>query len=160
LERTIDFAAIGRVAKSAELMGVRLLEISATCDPKGVGPLEPKVELDCKPGAHSADALEIVCHYSFTVRTDQAEIAEASIKYLLNYHLSGSESQADSDLAEFARANGALHSWPFVRELLYSLTSRMGYPPYTLPTLHFKGTPKDEPAAPIKDEKADQLKTP
>ena len=156
MERTVDFAAIGRVAKRAELTGIRLIEISAKCDPKGVGSLEPKVDLDCKPGVYSASGLEIICDYTFTVSAGQAAIAEANIKYLLVYELSGSESPAEADIAEFARANGALHSWPFVREIIYSLTSRMGYPPYTLPTMHFKGTPKKHPPAQAEEAKADQ----
>ena len=41
------------------------------------------------------------------------------------------------DLSQFAQANGAYHSWPFVRETIYGLTSRMGFPPYTLPVLSF-----------------------
>ena len=144
------------MAKRAELTGIRLIEISAKCDPKAIGSLEPKVDLDCKPGAYSASELEIVCDYTFTVRAGQAEIAEANIKYLLVYELSGSGTPAEADLAEFARANGALHSWPFVRELIYSLTSRMGYPPYTLPTMHFDSTPKEKPAVQAEEAKADQ----
>lgn len=144
MERTVDFAAVGRVAKRAEVVGIRLVEIHAKCDPKRLGSLQPNVELDCKPGEFSTERMDVICDYKFTVRSGEIEIADASIKYLLSYELSGTEAPAEEDVAEFARANGALHSWPFVRELLYGLTSRMGYPPYTLPTMHFKSTPKVE----------------
>jgi hypothetical protein len=52
--------------------------------------------------------------------------------------LRGTEPLADEDVAQFALSNGTLHSWPFVRELLYALTSRIGYPPYTLGVVHFR----------------------
>jgi len=142
LETTVDLAAVGRVAKRVELKGVRLAEISAMCNPKVQGPLVPNVKLECKLGEHAANSIEVVCDYTFVAQSDQVQAIESKIKYLLLYEISGSESPNPSDLAEFAKANGALHSWPFVREVLFGLTSRMGYPPYTLPVMHFNQPPK------------------
>lgn len=142
MERTVNFAAVSRVAKRVELKGIRLTEISAKCDPMVLGALEPEVDLECRIGDQRTDALEVVCDYKFLVHSEHSQVAEAAIRYLLTYDLGGTEPIATEDLAEFARANGALHSWPFVRELLYGLTSRMGYPPYTLPVMHFHTKPK------------------
>jgi preprotein translocase subunit SecB len=153
LEKTVDFAAVSRVAKRVELKGVRLAEISAKCDPSALGPsLRPTVDLDCKLGNHDATTLEVVCDYTFVAHSDQTQAIESAIKYLLVYEISGAESANPDDLAEFARANGALHSWPFVREILFGLTSRMGYPPYTLPLMHFKATPKVATPPPPTDQ--------
>jgi hypothetical protein len=149
LETTVDLAAVGRVAKRVELKGVRLAEISAKCDPKVEGPLKPTVNLDCKIGDHDANTIEVVCNYTFVAHSEQLQAIESAIKYLLLYEISSPEAPpSDNDLAEFAKANGALHSWPFVREVLFGLTSRMGYPPYTLPVMHFNQKP--QPAAPKK----------
>jgi preprotein translocase subunit SecB len=150
LDRTVDLAAVNRVAKSVELKGVRLAEITATCDPAAYGPsLIPDVELDCKLGAHDDNNLDVICSYTFAAKAEEKQAIHSAITYLLHYEISGSSSPSADDLAEFARANGALHSWPFVRELLYGLTSRMGFPPYTLPVMHFNvkppaNTPKKE----------------
>jgi preprotein translocase subunit SecB len=95
------------------------------------------VDLDCHVGKHDATSVEVVCNYKFTARSGEQQAVDSTIGYLLQYEITGGESPSDGDLAEFARANGALHSWPFVREVLYGLTSRMGYPPYTLPLMHF-----------------------
>jgi preprotein translocase subunit SecB len=139
LETTVDLAAVNRVAKRVELKGVRLAGITASCDPNALGPsLKPDVNLDCKLGDHNDTNLEVVCNYTFLAQSGEVKAIESEIRYLLLYEITGSESPSPSDLAEFARANGALHSWPFVRELLYGLTSRMGFPPYTLPVMHFK----------------------
>ena len=160
MERTVDFAALGRVAKRAELTGISLVEIAAKCDPQGVGSLQPNVDLDCKPGAYSGNRLDVICDYTFSVSANEAKIAEATIKYRLTYELVGSESPADADLAEFARANGALHSWPYVRELLYSLTSRMGYPAYILPAMHFSSIPRKKDSAPATSEGSEPSEAP
>ena len=144
METTVDFAAVARVSKRTELKDIRLTEMSAKCNPKIPGPLEPKLDLECAVSSRDASTLEIVCNYQFVVRSvqtqlesDSTQVAEAAIKYLLFYELHGTEPLAEDDLAQFALGNGTLHSWPFVRELLYELTSRMGYPPYTLPVVHF-----------------------
>jgi preprotein translocase subunit SecB len=144
LEKTVDFAAVGRVAKRVELKSVRLTEISAKCDPSVEGTLLPSVNLECKPGdtLASGKQLEVICEYTFTAHCGQVQAVESTITYLLVYEIGGGvESPNADDLAEFAQANGALNSWPFVREVLYGLTSRMGYPPYTLPLMHFNTKP-------------------
>jgi preprotein translocase subunit SecB len=147
LEKTVDLAAVSRVARRVELKAVRLAEITAKCDPKTSGPsLIPSVDLECKLGVHDEKSIEVVCDYKFLAMAEQVEAIQSSVRYLLLYEISGSESPALDDMNEFARANGALHSWPFVRELLYGLTSRMGFPPYTLPVMHFNVTnPPNKP---------------
>jgi preprotein translocase subunit SecB len=140
-ELIVDFAAAGRVANRVELKGIRLTEFSAKCNPKMMGTLEPTLDHDCKLSGRQGNALEISCNYRFAARIGQAQAAEAAITYLLLYELQGSEPIPDEDITQFALSNGVLHSWPFVRELIYALTSRMGYPPYTLPVFHFRPKP-------------------
>lgn len=134
---TVDFVAAGRVAKRADLKSIRVTEISAKCDPKIAAPLEPTVNLECEVALQDANALEIVCSCHFAARTTQAQVAEATIKYLIVYEIQGTEPLAPGDVAEFATSNGTLNAWPFLRELLYGLSSKMGYPAYVLPTFHF-----------------------
>jgi preprotein translocase subunit SecB len=147
-EIIVDFAAAGRVASRVELKGIRLIELSAKCNPKVLGTLEPTLDHDCGIAGRDSNALEIACNYRFTARIGQEQVAEAAIKYLLLYQLQGAEPLADEDIAQFALSNGALHSWPFVREFLYDLTAKMGYPPYTLGVVHFK--PKPVPKEAVK----------
>jgi preprotein translocase subunit SecB len=143
-EKVVDFAAAGRVAKRVELKAVRVTEVSAKCDPKIKGPLEATLDLECAVIGRESSALEVACDYRFTAHTPEAQAAEAAIKYLLVYEIQGGEPLADEDIAEFAVANGTLHSWPFAREFLYGLTSKMGYFPYTLATFHFKPKPREK----------------
>jgi hypothetical protein len=146
-QATVDFAAAGRVAKRAELKSIRLLAVSAKCDAKISAPLEPNVGLGCEVACHDGSALEIVATCQFTASTTQAQVAEATIKYLLVYEIQGGEPLDPGDLAEFATSNGTLNSWPFLREFLYGLTTDMGYAAYTLPTFHFVPKPPEKKEA-------------
>lgn len=147
MERTVDFAAIARIAKKAELKSLRLIAITAESKPSVMGTLVPNVELECKPGTLEGGMLEVLCEYTFTAHSNEVQAVSSTITYLLVYDISGVESPNEEDLAEFARANGTLNSWPFVREVLFGLTSRMGYPPYTLPLMHFSTKPKEKTQA-------------
>jgi len=155
LEKPVDFAAIGRVAKRSELKSLRLIGISAKCDKMVTGTLVPNVELACKSGLVEGNTLEVICEYTFTAHSNNVEAVSSAITYLLVYEISGSESPSPDDLTEFGRANGTLNSWPFVREVLFGLTSRMGFPPYTLPLMHFNPTPKAKEPKPKVDVSAE-----
>lgn len=140
-ERLVDFAAAGRVANRVELKTIRVTDVFAKCEPKITVPLEPTLTVECSLVSHDAGTLEVACNYRFLAQAAGEQAAEATVRYLLVFEVHGSEPFADNDLSEFAEANGTLHSWPFIREFLHGLTSRMGYPAYTLPVFHFKPKP-------------------
>lgn len=159
-ERTVDFIALGRVSKRAELKNIRLAAVSAKCENAAPGPLEPSLEPDCSVVSRDATTLRVACSYHFAARVGQVQVAEATAKYLMDYEIAGAEPLEEKDVAEFSFASGVLHSWPFVRELLFGLTARMGYPPYTLPVYHFvpRPPPKKESEGepkPATEEKPD-----
>jgi preprotein translocase subunit SecB len=141
---TVDFAAAGRVAKRAELKSIRIIEVSGKCDPQIAAPLEPTVNVECSVVNQDVNALHILCNCQFAANTTQAQVAEARIKYLIIYEIQGTEPFAPEDVAEFATSNGTLNAWPFLREFLYGLTSKMGYPAYVLPTFHFVPKPQEK----------------
>ena len=160
MDRTVDFVAIGRVAKRVDLKSVRLTEISAKCEPSDEGTLVPSVNLECKAGTLRPGTLEVICEYTFTAHSNHVQAVISEIKYLLVYEIAGgAESPSADDLAAFAHANGALNSWPFVREILYGLTSRMGYPPYTLPLMHFNTKQESPKESAALDAEAKQVKS-
>ncbi len=143
MEKFIDFAAAGRIATRVELKDIRITDVLAKCDPRVQGPLEPLLDSECTIVGQEQNLLYIACKYQFTARSSETRIAEAAVNYLLAYEVQGTEALGNEDLAEFANSNSTLHSWPFLREFLYGLTTKMGYPPYMLPVVHFKEKPKE-----------------
>jgi preprotein translocase subunit SecB len=143
-DSAIDLAAAARISRRVDLREIRLVGISATCQtgPKQSGRLQPTYGHSCVPVKSEDGMLEVACSYHFKVHSAEKELAEASMTYHIFYKLVGDEPTEPSDIDHFARANGAYHSWPFVRETIFSLTSKMGFPPYTLPVLSFQARPK------------------
>jgi hypothetical protein len=145
---TVDFAAVARVSQYAELKNIRLVDASAKCDPKYTAPLEPEFSHECSVVGNQDGMLHISCRYRFSGNAAQVKIVDIEISYLLTYAISSPEPLPEADLNQFANGNGTLHSWPFVREFLNSLTSRMGIPAFTLGVMHFVPT-QQAPAVPV-----------
>jgi len=139
-------AAVGRISRRVELRDIRLTEVHATRHAALGGPLrlKPSYECNCVPVNVTDQGIEVVCSYTFKVRTSEADVAEAKIVYWIGYRLIGDDPTDEADIQHFAKANGAYHSWPFAREEIFSLTSRMGFPPYTLPVLSFLPRPQQK----------------
>jgi preprotein translocase subunit SecB len=153
---TVDFAAVARVSRYSELKDIRLTEVSAKCDPKSVGALKPEFSHSSSLAGHTDESIEVSCAYHFVGRTAETQAIDVSITYLVIYTLKAKEPIADEDIAQFAASNGTLHSWPFVREFLHGLTSRMGFPPFKLGVMHFVPLKPPKPAKkPPEGQKAD-----
>lgn len=137
--KNIDMAAVARVSSRVELVSIRLTQINAVAyqNVESGLPLEPTFQHECSPVSFKDGFIDVSCSYKFQVKTDGVAVADANLAYNVLYKLKGEAPVQDSDLVQFASANGAYHSWPFVRETIYGLTSRMGFPPYTLPVLSF-----------------------
>jgi hypothetical protein len=143
-DHAIDLAAASRISRRVDLREIRLTQIKATFQNEameGVVRLSPSFDHDCVPIKVGADFIEVACSYTFKVHSVDLEVATADMTYYILYKLLGDEPTEQSDVEHFARANGAYHSWPFVRETIYSLTAKMGFPPYTLPVLSFLPRP-------------------
>lgn len=154
----VDFAAVGRVSRYAELKDIRVTCVSAKCDPKSVEPMEPKFSHACSVVGNQNGILDVSCEYEFSGTAAQKKIVDVGLTYLVTYTLSAPAPLSEGDLAQFAAANGTLHSWPFVREFLHGLTLRMGVPAFKLGVMHFVPTPA--PQAPAVEEKASDTLTP
>jgi len=93
--------------------------------------------------------LEILCRHHLKAASGADPIAEIQIDLNLIYDIvAGTESIDETDLSAFADANGAYNSWPFIREILHSMTLRLGLPAFVLPTLRMANTPKIQAQTP------------
>lgn len=145
---TVDFSAVARVSRYAELKDVRLINVLADCDPKSTpGPLDAEFSHESSISGRESELLQVVSSYQFNGRSGSAQFINIAIKYLVSYSLNApsTEPLAEEDVSQFAMANATLHSWPFVRETLHSLTYKMGFPPFKLGVMHF--VPQQQKAA-------------
>jgi len=136
-----------------ELKDIRLLEINASGAARSQGILQPHVTHECEGKLQNPNLLEVVCRYRFTATQGETQAVSATFSYLILYALEGAEPVPENDLKEFAFANGTYHSWPFARQLLFDLTSRLAYLPYSLPVFKFIQRPR--PATPTEEVKAE-----
>lgn len=87
--------------------------------------------------------------YTVTVRGDRAPALEIDVTFGLSY--TSRQPMTDDLFAVFAEANLPLNTWPYLREYVASVFGRVGWLPFTLPTLK-RGVPPtetdDEPAPP------------
>lgn len=131
-ENGVDLAAVARVARNINLRDIRMIRIDATCSPSPSEALEPQISFETSSALVSEHLLNVICVYDFSVSSGGQQAASATIAYLMMYEVVG-ESVNEDDIEHFARANGVYHSWPFLRQLLFDLTSKMGFSPLTLP---------------------------
>lgn len=130
-----NLAAAARIARRVELRDVCIQEMSAKRHGVAKESLSP--ELSDRYELKKEDSkLEILCHHHLKATSAGDEVAEITVLLKLIYEIGATaEPINEADLPIFADANGAYHSWPFVREIYHSLTSRMGLPPFVLPVL-------------------------
>jgi preprotein translocase subunit SecB len=144
-DRQVNFSLVARVARRVDLRAIRLTEINASSGSTVTGTLEAALDHDCDARKLDLNQLEVSCRYRFTVRSGEVTAATVSFTYAISYDLKGEEPVSEEELSEFAFANGTYHSWPFVRQLLFDLTARMGYPPFSLPVFKFNPKPPTPP---------------
>jgi preprotein translocase subunit SecB len=136
-----------------DLKDIRLLEIHASGAARSQGILQPLVNHECEGKIQNPNLIEVTCRYQFTATQGETQAVAATFSYLILYDLEGAEPVPESDLKEFAFANGTYHSWPFARQLLFDLTARLAYLPYSLPVFKFIQRPR--PAKPVEEVKAE-----
>ena len=129
---TVDLSAVARVARSIDLRDIRVIQVEAECSPAPDEPLEPQINVESSGVLVSESQLNVVCGYTLTIKVGGVQAAKCEIVYLMRYEVVG-DTFAEQDIEHFASANGVYHSWPFLRQFVFDLTSKMGFPPLTLP---------------------------
>ena len=152
---SLDLVAASRVSRRVELEVLHLTEVQLAPATVGSGALElnevkPVVGM---PTVLPDGRVKVNCAYLFTFSSGDAPEFTLSLAYSLLYALRGQEPFDEYDLKHFADANGRYHTWPFAREMVTSLTAKMGYRPYVLPALSF--SPKVDQSKDTTDDPVD-----
>jgi len=121
---------------------MRLRDVSLfKCEAKGAGPpntpvepvsltvdLDSAVSLQTAGGIDFAVTLRVACASALTFHIE--------VTYLVRYcYFGGAKLASKTELAAFCKGSPAMAAWPYIRETVQSLATRMGFPTEPLPLL-------------------------
>lgn len=127
-----------QLVEGVELKEIVLREVEAKRTSDKPGPWAADAKLDLNG---SFDSPGDMLHARVTVKVTATqhdsgeEVAVISATWLVHYHLRESLLVSDDLIQTFVQRNVPVNIWPYVRELVSSLTIRMGMPPLLLPVL-------------------------
>ena len=141
---TKDFEEVSRseydrlIRGVGEITSLRLLSIHSERKQPN-----PKGTLSIKVGHNSGEKIVeeltiLVANPSFRISTvDEggAEVFIIEASFEVKYRITALESFPEDVLAVFLSTNVMINLWPYVRELVSSISVRMGYPPLLLEPL-------------------------
>ena len=157
----IDIERASRISRRVALREIILVDLKSKRQPLSIdSQLVHQVERECEGNRADASFINVTCSYSFRAVSGEDEVASAHVVYLLLYELDSEDPCDDEDLMHFAWANGTYNSWPFLRQLLFDLTARMGFSPFTLPVLYLGPGPQDSPVKKKKAAKKKKARSP
>jgi preprotein translocase subunit SecB len=122
-----------RVGARVELVDLRVRKLAAELhQPTSEGPLS--FALDVKPAVSRVDELVVYSlEYEFSSQdNDQKTVVDGTIEISVLYQLEEGAELTEGELAAFGNVSVLFTAHPYLRELLHSLTLRMGLPPLIL----------------------------
>jgi preprotein translocase subunit SecB len=133
-----------REAKQAEVLQarLRLLDISlCECEAQGAGP--PNAAVDPVPLTADLDSAVSLMHesgidFAVTLRVacEDEIVFHIQTTFLVRYRFFDVAKPASkTELKAFCKSYPAIAAWPYIRETVQALASRMGFPTEPLPLL-------------------------
>jgi hypothetical protein len=133
-----------REAKLAENLQarMRLRDVSLfECEAKGAGPPNTPVEpvsltadLDSAVSLQTGDGIDFTV--TLLVAREDPLIFHIQVTYLVRYsYFDHVKPASKTELAAFCKGSPAMAAWPYIRETVQSLATRMGFPTEPLPLL-------------------------
>lgn len=141
----IDMRVISRVIQHLELEDIYLLEAkiesdSSTRSPKGA---ELDYKFDTEIMSKKDNILYIKCTFMVMAHRKQVRVKNLmriKATFVLKYSIEDDKKLSTDDIDNFAKINPLYNAWPYWRELVQNLTSRMGFPTLTIPFLRLEIT--------------------
>ena len=122
------------VSRNVQISGVTLLHCSVQRDPS-VEARDQTVHVshDCNTEQHGKYVAVMMIFRVHTERESQPSGLVISAGFLLTYELKVHEDYPQTNLDAFGNLNGVFNAWPYVREFVQSMSTRMGAGALTLP---------------------------
>jgi preprotein translocase subunit SecB len=136
----LDIQAVGRVAQKAGLKEISLIEAKVSRDPQVKSPegLSLKHKWSTKILSAEKDILPILCIFgvaAFSGKSPDKIVMSIEASFCTSYVLKPIEEFNPADIEHFAKINPIYNAWAYWREFVQSMTTRMGFPPLTIPLL-------------------------
>ncbi len=167
-ENTLDMAAAVQVSDRVNLEAVRLIDCD--CKQRPHRPEGQKVfDTDCTTRFEVYEkekALAVFAHFVLRAfgekeeHTDDKAFLAIDTTFCLIYSIADTHGLDDVAFGSFAAANGVYNAWPYWREFVHTVTSRMELPPLVIPVFRIAKPPErkaveaNEPSAQIKEAKS------
>ena len=126
--------------RDVELTGLTLENLTADSDKDAIAPggsIRLRIRRDVSATANESGVTGLLLLYTVTGAVGRKRAVHIRAQYRI--HLRSSSELTAEFLAIYARSSADLNVWPFLRELVHSLTSRMDVPILTLPLLQNPG---------------------
>lgn len=146
---TTNIQLAGKVARYVQLrtVALRSANVVADFDPESMPEeiavdLKYRAGLDFKPGdsGRALQSLGVLVEFQFTLRCEDEDqpidVLALAASYLLIYSLAQDTQLDERCLKYFAEVNGPYNAWPYLRELIQSVTGRVGLGGLTIPVFH------------------------
>jgi preprotein translocase subunit SecB len=145
----IDIKAVYRADKQVELKNIFLLDAKIASDPSTRSPrgASLKYNFDTEIIKREEDNLLIACNFTVSaIRKDHTDnlLMNIEAKFALEYLIQNPEKLDANDIDDFIKIDPLDTAWPYWREFVQNLTSRMGFPALTIPTLKFDFQKKEK----------------
>lgn len=159
----ISFESAVKVSDRVEFQSVKLL--SCVCMQKKKCPVGPKAFDITKTSRYEINdehnVIGVIVQFGLHAYGKGVEqkkknsFFDIDATFILSYSISSCDGLNDIEFNNFAQLNGIYNAWPYWREFVQSITSRMGLPTLTVPVFRFVKSPSkigtEQKAAPLKN---------
>jgi preprotein translocase subunit SecB len=119
---------------SLEEIVLLLLEAQRTSHSPAPGELEVSLKSDFHLLDHPANQLRARADFDLKVTDSQKEKAfEIRIQFMLTYRSNMEYSLSEEEKQQFLSRNVPVNVWPYARELISTMATRLGYPALLIP---------------------------
>ncbi|MEJ5360210.1 MAG: hypothetical protein WHT06_16230 [Desulfobacterales bacterium] len=144
-----EFDALKRVTEKAEILSVTLFECASSRSDDALAYKEIKIDLSTssKLLEKDDDFFYAKVSFKFTGRPAEDEtkvLVNIEASFVIKYLFPGASNISIKELESFCNINPLFNCWPYWREIIQSMTTRMDLPPFTLPLLKIKQRRKEK----------------
>lgn len=124
------------IIAAAQLQNIRLVEIQAK-NQIGFGEVVSELTVSTRHRAtmlaREESSFRVLASLEVRAHREKQTRIRVSVDLELSYELPQGTEKDPAELEAFANVNGVFNAWPYWREIIQNISTRMGLPPLVLP---------------------------